>query len=230
MSQPPLDPRLLKLLQAVIEEYVETAQPVGSQTLVERHGLGVSSATVRNWFAELDELGHVIQPHTSGGRVPTESGYRLYLLAVPALKALPKKTLQEFERAVDGITDQALRTKRLARALADFTGLAVFVRFGSFDSYYTGLSQLFAQPEFRDWQRVVSLSGILDGLDEALQLLAPATDAAPVVLVGSQSPFGSICSTMYLDRSGILIGVLGPLRMDYARIRAALEAVSTLLS
>lgn len=230
MSPPALDPRLLKLLQAVIEEYVETAQPVGSQTLVERHGLGVSSATVRNWFAELDELGHVVQPHTSGGRVPTESGYRIYLTAIPGQKTLPKKALQEFEEAVEGVADRAMRSKRLARALADFSGLAVFVRFGSFDSYYTGLSQLFAQPEFRDWQRVVSLSEILDRLDEALQALAPATNAEPVVLVGSQSPFGSICSTMYLDRSGLLIGVLGPLRMDYGRIRSALEAVSTLLS
>ena len=106
----------------------------------------------------------------------------------------------------------------------------MFVRFGSYDSYYTGLSQLFAQPEFHDWQRVVSLSEILDRLDEALQALAPVAHAEPVVLIGSQSPFGSICSTIYLDRDGVMIGVLGPLRMNYARIHAALTTISTLLS
>lgn len=230
MSESSLHPRLLKLLQAVVEEYIQTAQPVGSQALVEKQGLEVSSATVRNWFAELEQLGYLIQPHTSGGRIPTELGYQAYVTTCIPEKGLPKKAQQELEKAIQDISDAALRIKQLARLLADMTGLAVFVRFGSFDSYYTGLSQLFAQPEFRDWQRVVTLSETLDRLDEALQVLAPITHTNPVILIGAQSPFGSICSTMYLDRQGVLIGVLGPLRMDYARIHAALTTVSLLLS
>lgn len=230
MSESPLHPRLLKLLQAVAEEYIQTAQPVGSQTLVERHGLEVSSATVRNWFTELDELGYLIQPHTSGGRVPTEAGYQIYVGSSLSTKGFPKKAQQDLEKVIKDVSDQTLRMKRLARFLADMTGLAVFVRFAAYDSYYTGLSQLFAQPEFHDWQRVVSLSEILDRLDEALQALAPAANTDPVILIGSQSPFGAICSTIYLDRGGVLIGVLGPLRMDYVRIHAALTTVSTLLS
>lgn len=190
MPESPLHPRLLKLLQAVAEEYIQTAQPVGSQTLVERQGLEVSSATVRNWFTELDELGYLIQPHTSGGRVPTEVGYRAYVASALTAKGLSKKVQQDLELAIKEISDRAIRMKRIARFLADMTGLAVFVRFGSYDSYYTGLSQLFAQPEFHDWQRVVSLSEILDRLDEALQALAPVSHTNPVILIGSQSPFG----------------------------------------
>ncbi len=170
MSPPSLDPRLLKLLQAVVEEYIQTAQPVGSQALVERHGLGVSSATVRNWFVELDQAGYLVQPHTSGGRVPTEAGYRLYVETVALTRALAKKQQQALEGAAAKSTEPTLRLKHLARAVADLTELGVFVKFGTFDSYYTGLSQLFAQPEFRDWQRVVSLSEVLDRLDEALQV------------------------------------------------------------
>ena len=75
----PLDPRAQAILRAVIEEYVSTAEPVGSQTLVDRYRLSVSSATVRNVLAELEEQGYLSHPHTSAGRVPTDAGYRLYI-------------------------------------------------------------------------------------------------------------------------------------------------------
>jgi heat-inducible transcriptional repressor len=78
-STGPLDSRSQAILRAVIEEYVTTAAPVGSQSLVERFDLGVSSATVRNTMAELEAAGYLTHPHTSAGRVPTDAGYRLYV-------------------------------------------------------------------------------------------------------------------------------------------------------
>ncbi len=78
----PLDQRAQGILRAVIEEYVTSATPVGSQALVERYGLGVSSATVRNVLAELESLGYLSHPHTSAGRVPTDVGYRHYVETV----------------------------------------------------------------------------------------------------------------------------------------------------
>jgi heat-inducible transcriptional repressor len=74
-----LDLRSQAILRAVIEEYVTSAQPVGSQALVERYGLGVSSATVRNILAELESAGLLTHPHTSAGRMPTDAGYRFYV-------------------------------------------------------------------------------------------------------------------------------------------------------
>ncbi|MGZ8819325.1 MAG: hypothetical protein ACXWZR_18460, partial [Mycobacterium sp.] len=68
----PLDPRSQQILRAIIEEYVITAEPVGSQSLVDRYRLAVSSATVRNIMAELEEAGYLSHPHTSAGRVPTD--------------------------------------------------------------------------------------------------------------------------------------------------------------
>lgn len=230
MSDFSLDPRLLKLLRAVVEEHVKTAQPVGSQALVEHHGLDVSSATVRNWFAELETAGYLAQPHTSGGRVPTESGYRLYVRSLSSGKALSKKTQETLKTAASASSEPNVRMKQLARTLAEMLELAVFVRFAPFDSYYTGLSSLFAQPEFRDWQRVVSLSEVLDRLDEALPTLLPPKTTTPIVLIGTESPFGPICATAYIERSGVLIGILGPLRLDYGRALEALQIISSLVS
>ena len=85
----PLDLRSQAILRAVIEEYVTTAQPVGSLALVERYGLGVSSATVRNILADLEMAGLLTHPHTSAGRVPTDAGYRFYVESLADVAALP---------------------------------------------------------------------------------------------------------------------------------------------
>jgi heat-inducible transcriptional repressor len=78
----PLEPRSEAILRAIIEEYVVTAQPVGSMTLVSKYRLGVSPATVRNVMAELELAGYLDHPHTSAGRVPTDAGYRLYVESI----------------------------------------------------------------------------------------------------------------------------------------------------
>ena len=85
----PLDLRTQAILRAVIEEYVTTATPVGSQALVERYGLGVSSATVRSILAELEANGLLTHPHTSAGRIPTDSGYRFYVESIVEAVPLP---------------------------------------------------------------------------------------------------------------------------------------------
>jgi heat-inducible transcriptional repressor len=85
----PLDLRTQAILRAVIEEYVTTATPVGSQALVDRYGLGVSSATVRSILAELEANGLLTHPHTSAGRIPTDEGYRFYVEAIAEAVPLP---------------------------------------------------------------------------------------------------------------------------------------------
>src|SRR3954463_8075668 len=77
--QKPLSPRAARLLVALVGEYIHTAEPVGSSRLAQCAGLNVSSATVRNTLAELEELGYLQQPHTSAGRIPTDRGYRFYV-------------------------------------------------------------------------------------------------------------------------------------------------------
>jgi heat-inducible transcriptional repressor len=89
-SSGPLDLRAQLILRAVIEEYVTTATPVGSQVLVDRHRLGVSSATVRNILAELELAGLLDHPHTSAGRIPTDAGYRWYVESIIDATPLPQ--------------------------------------------------------------------------------------------------------------------------------------------
>ena len=99
------DDRRLAVLRAIVEDYVATREPVGSKALVERHRLGVSPATVRNDMASLEEEGLIAQPHTSAGRIPTDSGYRFYvdeLLSgddLPAVRA--RVELTDIRREVD---------------------------------------------------------------------------------------------------------------------------------
>jgi heat-inducible transcriptional repressor len=90
VEQAELGSRKLAVLQAVVEEYVRTGEPVGSETIAERSALGVSPATIRNEMAALEELGYLQHPHTSAGRIPTDLGYRRYVDALPAGGALPE--------------------------------------------------------------------------------------------------------------------------------------------
>lgn len=74
-----IDERKIKILQAIINDYIMTGEPVGSRTIAKRYDLGVGSATIRNEMADLEEMGYLEQPHTSAGRVPSNKGYRLYV-------------------------------------------------------------------------------------------------------------------------------------------------------
>lgn len=77
--EPRLEPRKMRILQAITDDYIRTADPVGSRTIARKYELGVSPATIRNEMADLEELGYLEQPHTSAGRVPSDKGYRLYV-------------------------------------------------------------------------------------------------------------------------------------------------------
>src|SRR3990170_6642432 len=83
MDQPELGSRKVGVLRAVVEEYVRSGEPIGSETIAERSGLGVSAATIRNELAALEELGYLMHPHTSAGRIPTDAGYRKYVDTLP---------------------------------------------------------------------------------------------------------------------------------------------------
>ena len=112
--------RKLAVLRAIVEDYVATEEPVGSKTLVERHGLGVSPATVRNDMAALEDEGYIAQPHTSAGRVPTDKGYRLFvdrLTTVKPMSAAEKRAISAFlDEAVD-LDDVVHRSVRLLSQL-----------------------------------------------------------------------------------------------------------------
>ena len=225
-----MEQRLLDLLRLVVEDYVGTGEPVGSQRLVEACRLEVSPATIRNWFAELEELGCLMQPHTSGGRVPTEKGFQEYVDAFIQRKPAAKRDHDALAQTMELPLEDVARIKALAKALAERSGQAVVVGLDHADTFYTGLSQLFSQPEFKQWQRVVTLTEILDHLDDVIVTLRKTSYAEPRILLGRACPFGAICGSTVLSIDGALIGILGPLRMDYQHATSLLMSAKLLMS
>ncbi len=218
-----MDERLKKLLGLAVEDVIRTGEPVGSQRMVEAYGLEVSPATVRNWFGELEDLGCLTHPHTSSGRVPTEKGYRLYVDEIMLKKQLPKRDAQDLDKALsaEDLSDEC--KKAAAKCAAEITNGAVVLGLRRSDTYYTGLSHLFAQPEFSDWQHVVNFGNILDTLDDMLQRVRQEAYVEPDIRLGRECPFGSMCGSVLLTLGdGTLFGILGPMRMDYALAKSVL--------
>jgi heat-inducible transcriptional repressor len=111
-----MDDRKLEVLRAIVTDYVSSQEPVGSKTLVEKHDLGVSPATVRNDMAALEEEGYITQPHTSAGRIPTDKGYRLFVDRLGSIKPLStaeQRAIQTFLSGAIDLDDVLLRTVRL---------------------------------------------------------------------------------------------------------------------
>lgn len=123
-----LDQRKAAILRAVVQQYIETAQPVGSSTVSARDDVGVSSATVRNDMTQLERDGYLVQPHTSAGRVPTEKGYRYFVdtLTGPSPLSPPNvRLVREFFATTHGELEQMLA--ETSRLLSDVTGTAAVV-------------------------------------------------------------------------------------------------------
>jgi heat-inducible transcriptional repressor len=126
-----LDDRKLEVLRAIVEDFVETQEPVGSRALVERHHLGVSPATVRNDMAVLEEEGYIRQPHTSAGRVPTDAGYRLFVDRLSRVKPLSPAERRAIERFLIGAVDLDDVVHRTVRLLAQLTRQVAVVQYPS---------------------------------------------------------------------------------------------------
>ena len=119
--------RRLAVLRAIVEDYVQTREPVGSKALAERHALGVSPATIRNDMAALEEEGYIAQPHTSAGRVPTDKGYRLFVDKLTTVKPLSAAEKRAIHTLLDGALDLDDVVDRTVRLLAQLTGQVAVV-------------------------------------------------------------------------------------------------------
>lgn len=122
-------PRRAKILQAIVEDYVHSREPVGSKALVERHRLPVSSATVRNDMAALEEDGLIVAPHTSSGRIPTDRGYRVFVDQIAALQPLTPAQRRAVQVFLDGAHDIDDAMERTVRLLAQLTHQVAVIQY-----------------------------------------------------------------------------------------------------
>ena len=120
-----LDERKIKILQAIIQTYMETGEPVGSRTISKYSDLKLSSATIRNEMSDLEEMGYIIQPHTSAGRIPSDKGYRLY---VDRLIQEKDREVTEFKELMIQRTDRMEQVlKQIVKVLATNTNYAALI-------------------------------------------------------------------------------------------------------
>lgn len=217
------------LLKYIIEKHIHTAEPVASAFLSEK--VGVSSATIRNEMVVLEDQGFITQPHTSAGRIPTTKGYQHYIASYLHPKQPTSKQKEELQKAIE----QDRPVKNLAKALSGQTNLAVLVAFSENDFYYTGLSQLFSQPEFSTHvEQVISISAVLDAFDEVLRELYRRVEEDLEVFIGEENPL-SAETALFATKADIkqqegVIAVLGPSRVDYNRVGGLLTFAKQTLS
>ena len=228
--------RQRQILCQIIEEYAETASPVGSVIMAKL--FGVSSATIRAEMARLEALGLIAQPHTSAGRVPTDAGYRYYVNNLDGnnedanYPALQRSTHVLDVRASSGSRADAT-IRGAVDALVELTGNLGLATIGD-QLYLAGISRLFNQPEFMDTRRVQAVAKLLDNLEPWLREAAPGE--ALNIFIGHENPIGknsevsliiSKFRSPFSDRS--YIGVLGPTRQNYSKVMALVRHAGNML-
>ena len=216
--------RQMQILATIIEQYAEVASPVGSVTLAKL--FGVSSATIRSDMARLEEMGFIMHPHTSAGRIPTDQGYRFYVNQINEGNFDQPVKLDRSARAIEARVSSADRSDRAIRSavdsLVELTQNLGLATIGD-ELYMNGIGNLFSQPEFINGNHVQSVARLLDNLEPWLREAAPNEPLN--VFIGSENPIGkssgvtlivSRFRSPFSDRS--YIGVLGPTRQSYERV------------
>jgi transcriptional regulator of heat shock response len=230
--------RRLEILRAIVDEYVATQEPVGSKAIAERHGLGISPATIRNEMAVLEDEGLITQPHTSAGRIPTDLGYRVFVDKLATVKPLSPAERRAIETFLDEANNLEQLMKRSAKLLADITKQVAVITYpiigentGSEKMAISGTANLARSGE----DLGLTLSPILEALEEQVVLMRLLDEANSTVHVriGREQIETNLQSTSlvtvgYGANSAQLgaVGVLGPTRMDYAGSIAAVDAVA----
>lgn len=229
-----MDPRQEQILKAIVEEYVKMAEPVPSKVLVESYDLGVSPATVRNEMAALESGGYIRQPHTSAGRVPTEKGYSYYIsrFAKSGVKHGMSKGLRQ--AADEGGSDEETM-RALSKELVRLSGDMAIAAFGGGRAFYTGMGSLMSKPDFEDLDLVRSITSMLDRFDDVVKTVFDELADRPQVMIGADNPFGKDTAAVMVKcrlpngRIG-LIGLVGPMRMDYPKNLGLMEEVIEILN
>jgi heat-inducible transcriptional repressor len=156
------DERRFEVLRAIVADFVSTKEPIGSKSLVERHNLGVSSATVRNDMAVLEAEGYITQPHTSSGRVPTEKGYREFVDRLDDVKPLSVAERRAIQRFLESGVDLDDVLRRAVRLLAQLTRQVAVVQYPTLSTSTVRHLEVIALTPARLLMVVITDSGRVD--------------------------------------------------------------------
>jgi transcriptional regulator of heat shock response len=230
--------RQSKLLAAIIDQFIQTAEPVGSRRLLEAGNFTVSSATIRAEMMALEDEGFLMQPHVSAGRIPTAIGYRVYVREFME----PSREERSVRKKFETLKEEYLRRKDQERVYEAVALLAQMIPNVSFATvphrdqvYYMGFANVLRQPEFRE--NALLASSVAEVLEHRLTALLGSVDVDEKVryYIGEEDLLRELQSCSLMVTSYSLrgekgaIGILGPMRMDYAYNTVALDLVAGLL-
>lgn len=232
--------RKFRILKAIIESFISSAEPVGSKYLLDKIDMDVSPATVRNDMAWLEKQGLLYQPYTSAGRVPTTQGFRMYVDEL--MGEMHAAAVAQRDIAVNAIQRQ-VADDRIYYAVSLLARTCANVSFASLPphgkTYYLGLSNMLQTPEFTSSVEASTVVKVLEDQEQFLELLSQLPlDETIKVFIGEENILPEIqsCSliaTLFEAPGGAgtgVIGILGPKRMNYAFNMSALEHVRDELS
>jgi len=239
-----LSDRRQQVLSALIEEYIEYALPVGSRTLVDRYHLGVSPATVRNELSVLEDEGYIKQPHTSAGRIPTDSGYRAFVddLLISRLdqENVSSEMVDKLRTSASELDTLLEQTSQALSRLTDClsvvmapTDVAQHIKQVALVS---GVSSLLSKPEFSHSTSLIPIMQVLENETILLHIFdeRPGNEDTMVRIgrenAAEQFSGVSVVARQYGegDNAGI-VAVIGPTRMDYTKSIQAVRAAGEIL-
>lgn len=237
-TQKKLNKRQEDVLRLIVNSHVDSAAPIASNFVADV--LGLSSATIRNVMAELEEMDFIMHPHTSAGRVPTDEGYRYYIDSLMHMKDVSSNTIDTIEgnyhRGIRSVDDAMERTSALISDLTKYVGVAVVTQFEKV--YLDGASHILEQPEFRDFKKLYTIFKCFEDKNTILHILCGETDGGALAIsVGRENKLAylrdcSVVSRGYKKKGKVSgrLGVIGPRRMVYERVVPMVEFLASALS
>jgi transcriptional regulator of heat shock response len=226
------------ILTATINKYIKEAIPVASEDIAGDFAL--SSATIRNIFADLEETGYLRHPYTSGGRIPTDKGYRYYvdfLISQMALLDEEKECIvKEYKREIKRLEDALEETSEVISTITHYAGIVSFLDWQD-RFFYRGVSRILDQPEFRDFDKIRILVKMIEDKRRLLDIINRDFTEKVKVYIGRElgCPEMEDCSLVVSsyrlkNRPSGRLAVLGPVRMEYKHIIPTLEYISEVLT
>ncbi|MFQ5492656.1 MAG: hypothetical protein ACE5DX_00655 [Candidatus Dojkabacteria bacterium] len=234
-----MTPRQSRLLKAIIDEFIQTADAVGSVNLANKYRLGVSPATIRNEMANLVKSGYLQKPHSSSGRVPTNMGFKYFIDKL--LRELDDLGIESSNRIREQLFQSRFDKDKLiykaVNALSNESKALALVLLGN-RAYYAGISRLLDQPDFNSRDELIEILKIIE--DQALlhKVFEKYRGKRAIrILVGEDTGHGSLANVALIfspiklhgDRRGYL-ALVGPNRMNYARNIPLIEFISANLN
>jgi len=212
-----LDERKKRILQAIVNDYVKFAEPIASKIIADKYDLDLSSATIRNEMAELEELGLIEKTHTSSGRVPSDLGYRYYVDSLMDYYDVTNEELTNLAEYLEGCGKMLTDISKMLSGLTHYTTISMDKN----DMVLYGRNNVFDYPEFRDIERLKKFMYLMEEEDRIREIVDSYTNTDITIRIGEENNFDevkdySVVTFNYKDEG--TIAIIGPKRMDYSRV------------